>query len=305
MAEEALDIGGGGVATGEGEGDAGAGEGAPATGFDWAGTLPENLPDGLKQFKGKTFQDIANSAGSAQSKIGEQGTQISALTKANDELQAGLKQAQAQNAPADDPVAQAAAEEQRKQMMARYNEASQTYIQTGEIDEDVLAAVEGQGIRVGRDTLLEFMEFQKFRNDQMVAGLTAYAADPAITPEVTSDVMDWLKSGDSPFSLDERKGFDKMAAKENLGWFDTVMQEYNDAFGGEQAGDHRAANRKKTMKKTVRGRPVMTPTNKGFKDTRDFQEQLIAIRADQSKTTRQKQAAETDLIARRRAQRGE
>jgi len=39
--------------------------------------------------------------------------------------------------------------------------------------------------------------------------------------------------------------------------------------------------------------------------TRDFQEKLIAIRADRTKTTVQRQQAEAELIARRRRQRGE
>jgi len=216
----------------------------------------------------------------------------------------GLKEAKEQTAPADDPATQAAAAEQSKQLMQRYNDASQTYMNTGEIDEEVLAAVEVQGIRVGRDTLLEFMEFQKFRNDNMIGNLTKYANSDEVTTEVTADVVAWLKSGDSPFSLDERKGFDKMAAKENLAWFDTVMQEYNEEFGGKKDGDQRAVNRKKTMKKTVRGRPIMTPTTTGFTSTADFQEQLIAIRADKTKTTRQRNAAEKDLISRREAQVG-
>jgi len=41
-----------------------------------------------------------------------------------------------------------------------------------------------------------------------------------------------------------------------------------------------------------------------FKNTRDFQEQLIALRADKSKTQRMRNAEEAKLIARRRQQLG-
>ena len=39
--------------------------------------------------------------------------------------------------------------------------------------------------------------------------------------------------------------------------------------------------------------------------TREFEEELIAIRRDRSTTTAQRQRLEADLIARRRAERGE
>ena len=53
-----------------------------------------------------------------------------------------------------------------------------------------------------------------------------------------------------------------------------------------------------------RGLPApATPTT--IASTRQFQEELIAIRADRSKTTSQRQQAERELIDRRRAERGE
>ena len=55
----------------------------------------------------------------------------------------------------------------------------------------------------------------------------------------------------------------------------------------------------------VRGIPIVTPATRHFKDTRDFQDQLIAVRADRTKTTRERKAAEAKLIARRRHQLGE
>lgn len=55
----------------------------------------------------------------------------------------------------------------------------------------------------------------------------------------------------------------------------------------------------------VRGRPIATPVPRPFKNTRDFQEQLIEIRADKSITQRQRNAEEAKLIARRRQQLGD
>ena len=65
--------------------------------------------------------------------------------------------------------------------------------------------------------------------------------------------------------------------------------------------DQRILNRRARM-----GRPVATtPETTTIPSTRQFQEELIAIRADRSKTTVQRQRAEAELIARRRRQRGE
>lgn len=302
-----VDLGGGlAVGAAEGDGDAGAGEGVPA-GFDWANKLPDALPDSLKQFAGKTFQDVADSAGNAQTKIGDQGNQIKTLTDANTELQEGLKKAQDQVRPADDPEVRAAATAQAQEMMQKYQAATEHYMETGEIDDDVLTAIEGQGVRVNKETLVEFMEFQRFKLGNTVDNLVEYAAKPdTINKEMVGDVLAWLKSGESPFDINERKGFDRMMKSDNFAFFDTVLQSYNEEFGGAApAADAPAFRRKKTMKKVVRGRPIMTPDNKGFASTRDFQEQLIAIRADKDKTQPQRNTAEAELIARRRVQRGD
>ncbi len=77
------------------------------------------------------------------------------------------------------------------------------------------------------------------------------------------------------------------------------------------AEDIRIANRRNASTKPaapaptkVRGRPIATPVGRPFKNTRDFQEQLIALRADKSKTQRMRNAEEAKLIARRRQQLG-
>ena len=67
--------------------------------------------------------------------------------------------------------------------------------------------------------------------------------------------------------------------------------------------DPRITARRQSRK--VRGIPVQTPETKGFANTRAFQEQLIAVRADKSTTPRQRRVAEDKLIARRRRQLGE
>ena len=76
------------------------------------------------------------------------------------------------------------------------------------------------------------------------------------------------------------------------------------------AEDQRIANRRAgltntTPAKMVSGRPIVTPATRGFRGTADFQEQLIAVRSDKSKTARQQKDAEAALIARRRRQLGE
>ena len=67
--------------------------------------------------------------------------------------------------------------------------------------------------------------------------------------------------------------------------------------------DQRIENRRASRK--VRGRPIQTPENKGFKGTRDFQEQLLANRADRSIPTVERTKREAALVSRRRAQLGE
>ena len=67
--------------------------------------------------------------------------------------------------------------------------------------------------------------------------------------------------------------------------------------------DPRITARRQSHK--VRGRPVQTPATRGFKGTTDFQEQLLANRADRTKTGAQRSVVEATLISRRRAQLGE
>ena len=67
------------------------------------------------------------------------------------------------------------------------------------------------------------------------------------------------------------------------------------------AVDQRILNRRRRMGLSTPATPEVTTIS----STRQFQEELIAIRADRSKTTVQRQQAEAELIARRRRQRGE
>lgn len=303
---DAVDIGGGVVVdAGDAAGEGGGGEAAV---FDWNGTLPANLPDSLKQFKGKSFQDVATSAGNAQAKIGEQGSKIAELAKANEELQVGLKKAQDQVRPDDDPEFLAAKKSQSEEMLQRYNAATLTYMETGEVDDDLLGAIEETGVRLSKETLVEFMEFQKSKLGNTIDNLVHYAAQPdTVTKELTTDVVAWLKSGESPFTPEERVGFERMmaGANPNFAWFDTVLDAYNEEFGAAPAAaDVPAFRRKKMSKKKVRGRPILTPENQ-MQTTAQFQEGLIAIRSDKTTTTRQKQQTEREYIAKRRVQLGE
>jgi len=299
---DAIDVGGG-VATAANEG---AGDGDKAAGgaeFDWATPLPGNLPDNLSSLKGKTFKDWADSSGNLRTKMNEQGNQIADLTKANEELQVGLKQAQDQNRAPDDPAVKAAQQEQLRQMAERYDAASQEYILNGEVSEEFLEAVDGQPVRVTRDTMLDFFEYQKFKHENMVEKLSHHADRADVTPEVTADIILWLKSGESPFDVDVRKGFDSMYKAENLSWFDTVLEKYDATFGdGQMHGDQRMQNRHQQNARKIRGRPVVTKDQRGFANAREFQEALIANRADRTITTRQRNAKEAELIAQRDAQ---
>jgi hypothetical protein len=268
--------------------------------FSWDTPLPGDLPDALSSLKGKTAKDLADSYSAARSKIGEQGTRINDLTTKNAELQAGLEAAKAAANGEADPATLAAAKAQADQMTQRYQEATKAYMETGEVDEEFVDAMAGTGVRVDRDTLLAFMEYQRFANNNMVATLAQHAGREDVTPEVVGDIVEWMRSGESPFSQDERKGFDAMMKRNNFNWFDTVLEAYE---GGD--GDQKPMNRRQTTKKKVRGRPILTPDQKGFGDTKDFQQALIDNRSDRTKTQVQRDKIERELIARRRAERGE
>ena len=67
--------------------------------------------------------------------------------------------------------------------------------------------------------------------------------------------------------------------------------------------DPRITARRQSHK--VSGRPIQTPETKGFEGTSDFQEQLLANRADKTKTGAQRSVVEATLISRRRRQLGE
>ncbi len=76
---------------------------------------------------------------------------------------------------------------------------------------------------------------------------------------------------------------------------------HDSSRSSQMAVDQRILNRRARM-----GLPApATSEVTTIPSTRDFQEKLIAIRADRTKTTVQRQQAEAELIARRRRQRGE
>ena len=269
-------------------GDPPAGTPAPAPTFDRKTPLPAQLPEGMEKFKGKSFGDLLDSHQSLQTKLGEQGDQIGQL---NDAVAAGKKAIEEAGKPK--PTQEMVPTE-------HFYSIRDAYIQSGEVPEEWLGQVEQRGVKVDRETALKFLEFSKWSRGQMVEKLTAYS-EGKLESEQVSDVVGWLLSGESPFDAGARKTFDQLYDADNYAWFDTVAEAYGKQFGGErfQPGTSQYGGRK------MRGRPISTAGDEGFKDSADFQTQLMAVRADSTKTPAQRRQAERELIAKRQRQHGE
>lgn len=247
------------------------------TAFDWSGNLPTNLPDSLKSLDGKTFQDVADSQGSLRKKLQEQADEIK-----------GLK-----SKTTDPPPEPKATDIDPSVFQGAINE----YMETGEVGEDFLEAVADRGVRVDQATVLRFFEWMKFEKTNMIANLSKHT-DGRMTTEDVSQIMDWLKSGDSPFSAEEAKGFDAMYARGNYGFIDTLSDEFSKAVDN-------GYRHKGTTGPKIRGKPIDTAGDQGFKNADDFQAQMLAVRADPKLSPFEKKQKQTELIQMRRRQHGE
>lgn len=256
-----------------------ANEPAPAKspGFDWKGTLPDDLPDSLKSLKGKTFNDLAESQNSLRKTLQERADTIKAL-------EAAAKEPGEATTPGEiDPEF--------------FQQSVNEYLETGEVGEDFLIAVQERGVRVNRETILRFFEWMKFEKVNMVENLSKYTQG-RMTPEDVSQVMDWLKSGDSPFTADEAKGFDAMYSRGNYGFVDVLGEEFSKAVNN-------GYRHKGTQGPKIRGRPIDTAGDQGFKNAEDFQSQMLAVRADGKLSPFEKKQKQSELVQARRRQHGE
>jgi hypothetical protein len=260
----------------------------PPDTFDFNTVLPDNLPEEFASLRGKTFKDLFDSHQSLRKTLGDRSDKITALEASVQDLQGkvpkeGDKGAQPDLVSTDVWLA-----------------IREEYLQTGEVPEEALTAIEKRGVMVDRDTALEFLEWQRFAHDNLAKKLAAHT-EGKVTEEQATQVMRWLRSGQSPFHAEELKGFDRMSKRGNLGYFDMVVDEFQKAvqagavhpgaapFGGQR----------------VSGRPVTTPDQERFKSSADFQAQLLNVRRDPKLSPFEKRQKENELIAARKRQHGE
>lgn len=247
--------------------------------FDWATELPENMPEHLKSLKGKSFQDLADSQASLRKTLQERADKIKSL---EDAAAAPPKEGDAPKGEIDPAI---------------FHQAVAEYMETGEVAEGFLEQVQDRGVRVDRDTILRFFEWQSFERTNMIENLSKYTKGTA-SPEDVQKMFDWLKSGDSPFSKEEAAGFDAMYKKGNYAFMDTLSQEFSGAVEG-------GYKHSKFPGPRVRGKPIDTPEGGDFTNTEDFQQQLMAVRADGKLSPFERKSKEKALITRRRRQHGE
>lgn len=269
----------------------------PAGGFDWNSPLPSTLPDAISSLKGKTFQDLVASYTSLRTTLNDKGTRASQLEQELATSRQAAQEWQQKAEAASNPEAAERLRAQAQVQLQQFYAARDQYVDTGEVDEAFINKIGEVGVRVDRDTILRFLEFSRFEFNNAIQNLTKHAGGQ-MSEEQVAGAMQWLKSGKSPFSPAARQGFDELYRAGNYSWFDTVAQEYVKVFGN---GSFKAGS----SGKMIRGKPIQTPETGVFKDSGDFQNQLMAIRRDKTLTLGQKKAKERELIAARRAQHGD
>lgn len=264
----------------------------PATppAFNPDAVLPDSLPEELASLKGKTFKDLFASHQSLRKTLGERADKITALEAEKTALQAKVpKEGEQTPAPQTEIVG-------TDVWLAIRDE----YLETGEVPEEALTAIEKSGVLVDRATALRFLEWQKFEHGNMAKKLSLHTKGET-SEEQAVEIMRWLRSGQSPFRQSALEGFDDLSNEENLSWFDTVVAKFHEAV---QAGAvHPGAGRFAGPR--VSGRPVATPDDGAFESAADFQAQLLAVRSDAKLSPFERRQKEASLIARRKRQHGE
>ena len=115
-------------------------------------------------------------------------------------------------------------------------------------------------------------------------------------------VLKWMGSDGSPYGREHVKAFNDLTSAGNLGWFDTVKDDYDKALAG---GYQPQAPGRYTGGERLRAHPAPVTESLGFKDTADFQDQLLAVDNDVKLSKAQRTAKRNELIQRRAKQRGE
>lgn len=253
------------------------GDAAPEP-FSWDNKLPDNLPDHLKSLSGKKFSDLADSQASLRKTLQERSDRIK-------ELEAAAKDPTKK----DDPPGEIDAQ--------MFREEVKSYHETGDVSEEFLKAVEERGVRVDRATILKFFEWQRDARKGMVKNLSEHSKG-TVTEEEVQQMMDWLESGDSPFSPAVASGFDEMYQDGNFSFFDTLSK----AFGEAVQGGYR---HKGFGGLRVKGKPIQTVDSQGFESAEAFQSEMLKVRADPKLSPFERRQAQHELVQRRRRQHGE
>jgi hypothetical protein len=264
-----------------------------AKGFDFKQALPDDLPDEFSMLKGKSFEDMFDSYKNLRAKMTEQGNRVTALEAANQELQEAAAKAQkgaGTKPPETEPQIDTSA----------FYQVRDQYLETGEVSKEFLDAAAKRGVKVDPETVLRFFEWQRFERQNMAKTLAGHAGGK-VTVEEVDQTINWLKSGESPFSAAEIAGFDGMYQRGNYAFFDMVVEEFKKATGdkGFQRGGQQFGGER------VRGRPVAAADTAGFKSAQDFQAQLLAVRGDPNLSPFEKRVKEKELVERRKKQHGE
>lgn len=245
--------------------------------FDWSAELPlDEFPEGMRDsLKGKTLKDFAadhTKMRQIASKLGAKNKELeAAIAKAGDKK--GIEDL------SDDELAALVTEHQDKQIVPQvdYRDVVQTYIETDEVSEDFLDAVETNGARVTREDALDFLQWYKERRLQHIEHITAGAEGVE-----GQDLWDWMESEECTVSKEILKGFNGQAREDDYSWVPLAAKKFNEFLeAGGKVGARRPQDRFSRGPRR-RGRPPAPKPGEGDISAEEFSLQWRSLSAQQA-----------------------
>lgn len=245
--------------------------------FDIEAEIPsEALPEGIREsLRGKSVKDM----GDLYAKSREY---VSRLGAKNKELEAALAK-KGEQKPAeltDEEIDTLLKDRQEKEIVQGpdYQEVLTNYLETDEIPEDFLDAVEKNGVRVSRRDVEKFMAYVKADRHQKIEHITA-AADGVVEGQ---DLWDWMGSEECTMSEGILNGFNEQAEEGDYAWVGLVVKKYTEWMEGGGKPAARGKQSRFSRGPTRRGRPPQPRPGEGQLGADEFKTEWMKLTQQQA-----------------------
>lgn len=246
--------------------------------FDWKAEIPlDKFPEAMREsLKGKTFEGFA----ADHTKMRQIASKLGVRNK---ELESELEKQSGKKAAED--LSDAELDELLKDRLDKqiiqqpdYQQVVEGFIETGEVSEEFLDAVETGGVKVSREDALDYLEWFRDRRQQLIENLSVAAEGVE-----GQDLWDWIGSEECTLDPEMIKGFNQQARRENdYSWVPLAVKKYNEWLegGGKQPARGRPG---RFAGPTRRGRPPQPKAGEGEISKDDFASEYMKLSRQQAR----------------------